>query len=88
MKLFVIAKTLEARGILRKLPGPAMKVTRPQIVARGLTNRCPNCGGKTLFKSGSFFEVNKTCSACGFVIERDGDEGFYLGSMSLNLFSS
>jgi hypothetical protein len=28
--------------------------------------------------------VNKTCPACGFHIEREGDEGFYLGSMSLN----
>jgi hypothetical protein len=28
--------------------------------------------------------VNKTCPACGFRIERDNDEGFFLGSMSLN----
>jgi len=61
-----------------------MKVTRFQIVARGLTNRCPNCGSPTLFKSGKFFEVNKTCSVCGFGIERDNDEGFFLGSLSLN----
>ena len=61
-----------------------MKVTRIQIVTRGLTNRCPNCGAATLFKSGTFFEVNKVCSACGFKIERDNDEGFFLGSMSLN----
>jgi predicted RNA-binding Zn-ribbon protein involved in translation (DUF1610 family) len=61
---------------------PAMTVTRLQIVARGLTNRCPNCGGRTLFKPGSFFEVNKVCPVCGLKIERD--EGFFLGSMSLN----
>lgn len=61
-----------------------MKVTRVQIVARGLTNRCPNCGERTLFKPGSLFEVNKTCASCGFVIERANDEGFFLGSMSLN----
>jgi uncharacterized protein (DUF983 family) len=59
-----------------------MKVTRLQIVARGLTNRCPNCGGHTLFKAGTFFEVNNACPACGLKIERD--EGFFLGSMSLN----
>jgi uncharacterized protein (DUF983 family) len=52
------------------------------IVARGLANRCPNCGGRTLFKEGSLFEVNKACTRCGLVIERD--EGFFLGSMSLN----
>ena len=61
-----------------------MQVTRVQIIARGLTNRCPNCGAKTLFKAGDFFRVNQQCSACGFVIERANDEGFYLGSASLN----
>ena len=62
----------------------ALKVTRGQIVARGLTNRCPNCGGRTLFKPGTLFEVNRACPACGLPIERDKDEGFYLGSLSLN----
>jgi uncharacterized protein (DUF983 family) len=61
-----------------------MKVSRADIVLRGLTNRCPNCGGHTLFKEGTLFQINKTCPACGFNIERDGDEGFFLGSMSLN----
>jgi uncharacterized protein (DUF983 family) len=61
-----------------------MKVTRAQIIARGLTNRCPNCGARTLFKTGSLFQVNRECSACGLKIERDNDEGFFLGSMSLN----
>jgi len=61
-----------------------MKVTRLQIVARGLTHRCPNCGGRTLFTRGKLFQVNKTCVQCGFPFERDNDEGFFLGSMSLN----
>jgi len=61
-----------------------MKVTRIQIATRGLTNRCPNCGARTLFQAGSLFRVNKECSSCGFKIERDNDEGFFLGSMSLN----
>jgi uncharacterized protein (DUF983 family) len=65
-------------------PFSSMKVTRLQIVARGLTNRCPNCGGRTLFKAGTLFEVNKACPDCGLKIEREGDEGFFLGSMSLN----
>ena len=59
-----------------------MKVTRGQIVARGLTNRCPNCGGRTLFRPGALFEVNPACPRCGLRIERD--EGFFLGSMSLS----
>jgi uncharacterized protein (DUF983 family) len=60
------------------------KVTRGQIVLRGLTNRCPNCGAHALFKRGTLFEINKQCPACGFQIERANDEGFFLGSMSLN----
>lgn len=61
-----------------------MKVTRVQIVTRGLTNCCPNCGERTLFKAGTFFQVNKECPSCGLKIERANDEGFFLGSMSLN----
>jgi uncharacterized protein (DUF983 family) len=61
-----------------------MKVSRVLIVTRGLTNCCTNCGARTLFVPGSFFKVNRECSACGFVIERANDEGFYLGSASLN----
>jgi uncharacterized protein (DUF983 family) len=59
-----------------------MKVTRLQILARGLSNRCPNCGGRTLFREGTLFQVNEACPRCGLKIERD--EGFFLGSMSLN----
>ena len=61
-----------------------MKVTRVQIVARGLTHRCPNCGASTLFKPGTLFRINPQCSACDFEFERANDEGFFLGSMSLN----
>ena len=59
-----------------------MPVTRGQILLRGLTHRCPNCGEKTLFKKGAWFELNRDCPHCGLKIERD--EGFFLGSMSLN----
>jgi predicted RNA-binding Zn-ribbon protein involved in translation (DUF1610 family) len=59
-----------------------MKVSRLQLVSRGLRNRCPNCGGATLFREGTLFEVNKGCPKCGLRFERD--EGFFIGSMSLN----
>jgi DNA-directed RNA polymerase subunit RPC12/RpoP len=61
---------------------PAPRVSRWQIVGRGLTNRCPNCGGRTLFQPGKLFEIVAACPRCGLKIERD--EGFFLGSMSLN----
>jgi uncharacterized protein (DUF983 family) len=59
-----------------------MKVSRFQVVRRGLRNRCPNCGESTLFREGTWFEVNRECPNCGLRFERD--EGFFLGSMSLN----
>jgi len=59
-----------------------MRVTRLQMLGRGLSNRCPNCGGPTLFRKGTWFEVNKECPVCGLRFERD--EGFFIGSMSLN----
>jgi uncharacterized protein (DUF983 family) len=59
-----------------------MEVTKGQIITRGLMNRCPNCGGRTLFKAGRFFELNEACPSCGLKYEKD--EGFYLGAMSLN----
>ena len=59
-----------------------MNVTKGQILTRGLTHCCPNCGARKLFKEGTFFELNAECPDCALKIERD--EGFFLGSMSLN----
>ena len=59
-----------------------MQVTQGRIISRGLANRCPNCGGKTLFKPGRLFELDESCRACGLKFEKD--DGFYLGAMSLN----
>ncbi|MEZ5275786.1 MAG: DUF983 domain-containing protein [Opitutaceae bacterium] len=57
-----------------------MKVSRWQIISRGLRNRCPNCGRVSLFRR--MFEVHHDCPACGMSLERG--EGFFLGSMSIN----
>ncbi len=59
-----------------------MNVTRGQIVARGLTHRCPNCGAKSLFTPGKPFTLQAGCPGCGLKFERD--EGSFLGAMSLN----
>jgi hypothetical protein len=53
-----------------------------RIVARGLTVRCPNCGGRTLFDGPFSFHLNPVCRRCGLKLDR-GD-GFFMGSMSLN----
>lgn len=59
-----------------------MRVTRAQIIRRGLTHCCPNCGGNTLFKASQPFRLNRHCSDCGLSLERD--EGGFLGAISLN----
>jgi uncharacterized protein (DUF983 family) len=59
-----------------------MSVTQPQIIQRGLTNCCPNCGGKTLFNPKKPLELNRECPQCGLKLERE--EGFFLGAMALN----
>lgn len=59
-----------------------MPVTQQQILQRGVANRCPNCGGKTLFNPAKPLELNRECPACGLKLERE--EGFFLGAMALN----
>ncbi len=59
-----------------------MKVTQGQVIARGLTNCCPNCGGGRLFKDGTLFQLNDACPDCHLRFEKD--EGFFLGAMALN----
>jgi uncharacterized protein (DUF983 family) len=58
-----------------------MTVTKGQIISRGLSNRCPNCGERTLFPRGSL-RVNRKCSNCGLDLDRG--EGFFLGPWCLN----
>ncbi len=60
----------------------AHRVTRGQIVARGLTLRCPNCGERTLFPSAVSFRLARTCTSCALPFERD--EGSFLGAVALN----
>ena len=70
--------------LLRESSVLCLKVTRLQILTRGLTNRCPNCGGKTLFVPGTLFRMHAACPACGFKFEgASGQEGFYLRATSL-----
>ncbi len=59
-----------------------MKVSAVQVISRGLACRCPNCGGRTLFKPGKLFEVNPNCSVCGLKFEKG--EGAFLGPFVLN----
>lgn len=58
-----------------------MQVRATQVIARGLTNRCPNCGHKTLFPPGSL-HIRRRCPDCGTGFDRG--EGFFLGPWVLN----
>ena len=57
-----------------------MNVTPGQIIARGLTHRCPNCGQRTLFRG--WLRANHECPNCGLALEKE--EGFFLGSLAIN----
>lgn len=59
-----------------------MPVTRRQIIVRGFANRCPNCGGRTLFPPGAHFKINDRCPTCGLKFNRG--EGFFLGPFVIN----
>lgn len=48
-----------------------------QVIARGLRQRCPNCGGNTVFRG--MFHTNERCARCGLLFERE--PGFWLGAM-------
>jgi uncharacterized protein (DUF983 family) len=58
-----------------------MNISRGQIIARGLSNRCPNCGAHSLFPPRSL-RINSRCPSCGVGLDRG--EGFYLGPWVLN----
>jgi uncharacterized protein (DUF983 family) len=61
-------------------PGPR-QLTLGRLLARGLTRRCPLCGGRGLFRG--WFTVRERCPRCSFRIERR-IEGHWLGSLGMN----
>lgn len=52
----------------------------PVLLARGITRRCPRCGGRKLFRR--WFTMVDTCPSCGLRFERE--EGFFLGAFVMN----
>ena len=51
-----------------------------QAVRRGVTLRCPICGGGRLFRN--MLQMHSDCSQCGFRFERPA--GYFLGSTYIN----
>lgn len=52
-----------------------------RALGRGFTMRCPRCGGRGLFER--WLKMTPDCPTCGLHFERV--EGYWLGSMALNL---
>ncbi|HVE93058.1 MAG TPA: DUF983 domain-containing protein [Actinomycetota bacterium] len=50
------------------------------VILRGLTRRCPRCGGGRLFRR--WFTMLPSCPRCGLVLQRG--EGAFLGSLAIN----
>ncbi|MGA0133328.1 MAG: hypothetical protein ACO3ND_03110 [Opitutales bacterium] len=58
---------------------PALKVTRSDVLLRGLRCACPNCGGRGLLAS--WFRLAPACRHCGMDLARS--HGFYSGTTSI-----
>ena len=50
------------------------------LVRRGLTKRCPRCGGRPIFDT--WFRMKPRCPACGYKFERE--PGFFIGVYFIN----
>lgn len=55
-------------------------LTVPLLLARGITKRCPLCGGGDLFER--WFTMRDRCPRCAFPLERV--EGHWLGALGMN----
>ncbi|HEX7940276.1 MAG TPA: DUF983 domain-containing protein [Gemmatimonadaceae bacterium] len=56
------------------------------LLLRGLTLRCPNCGGGGLFAS--WFRLKPVCPTCGLPLDREEGEDYFLGGMMFNIVLS
>lgn len=66
-------------------PGPLRPLTVPRLLRRGLTRRCPLCGGGGLFTG--WFTVRDRCPRCAFPLEQR-IEGHWLGALGINTIVS
>lgn len=70
----------EEQKALRDLPpkgGERIKL----LIKRAFTKRCPQCGGKDIFKH--YIELKQNCPTCGYRFERE--EGYFLGGYALGV---
>ena len=53
-----------------------------RLIGRAALLRCPNCGGRGIFKS--FLELRPDCPTCGLQLDR-GEDDYFLGAYLFNL---
>ena len=61
-----------------------LKITRGDIIARGVLCYCPNCGKRGLLAS--WFRLGKACRSCGMDLARSA--GIYSGTTSIGYVAS
>lgn len=66
------------------VPAGSRPLTVPRLLARGVTKRCPVCGGGDLFSG--WFTMRDRCPRCHFPLERV--EGHWMGSLGMNTIVS
>ena len=60
--------------------------TRPlTVIGRALARRCPNCGGRNVFRS--YLREREACPTCGLRLDR-GERDFFIGAYTLNLIAA
>lgn len=57
--------------------------SRPRLLARGFTRRCPWCGDRRAYFTG-WFKHDERCRQCGHGYRR-GDHAFELGATTINI---
>ncbi len=63
---------------------PKLKITRGDIIARGVLCHCPNCGKRGLLAS--WFRLGNACRSCGMDLARSA--GIYSGTTSIGYVAS
>lgn len=63
-------------------PGAAPHPSATAKLWRGLTRRCPRCGGRDLFES--WFTLRARCPSCALRLDR-GEADFWIGAWMLNV---
>jgi uncharacterized protein (DUF983 family) len=59
---------------------PTLQPSRGLMLWRGLTRRCPRCGGGKLFKG--WFRMVPDCPHCALHFERE--PGYWVGAVAIN----